>query len=536
MFERHQHARGLVLGTQEMNLREDATQRATQRLFALLFTRPGVASGLTVTFGKDTVTVAPGVALFPDQPGYRAVLVTATQTASLPTRDGTYGVYLNPEAITDREPITITPPQPGQAGYDPTDATPRILYRRRLREAFFSASAIPESVARVIQTGLSVTLRADAPPALLELAVFTVLNGTLAFSDPRPRPEALAVLRGFDQPPKLTPGQVGAQHLDPAIQDALHLAGALVTADRTDATLLATDGTRPLTGTLDLGGHTLTGFGADLDLGGHALSGVTALIRPDGAPITGNVTHLGGRTAEDLIREARATPGTPSAHVRTYAVASTLPLDDAHPTPTTVKVGLPSDLPSGARHVTFTGDGSLAGFTNTAATFSPLVRSTELPATALSYGGVAEGPGVTEEAFTVTQPTGLLGANAAFYVSCVRVYTESGQRRYQKTLQRLVIGAPQASIVDSLTGTLDLTDQMPSAEPINVTPDGTLTWGGRASGVTGNSGQPSTWVRGHTYSRANGRSVYLARGQLVVTGTLTVTTQDAVPTLAAAYA
>ena len=484
MQERNQHARAQPMNLAELDAREDAAERNYNRLLAVIYQGPGVAYGLEVTVDGSAVRVSPGVALYGAAPALVPVFVGAERVTALPSSDGDYGLYLRGDARVDREPITITPPQQGQPGYDRNDALPRTLYRRTMREAFFSATDLPARSGTVRQPGLVLAYRAERVDGWLELAVLSVRGGALVAFNDAPETRLIAHTRG-DHGAEVAYGAVGLHQLASEVAELLARIGEEVTPGQAPA-LLAVDGSRALTGDLDLGGHALTNIGHDVSLGGNALLSVGAITPAGGVEVFEiNVERVGGLTARELVAEARAGVTHGSAWTRFYAVNKVINLGPGQE-PGVLRGSWPADLPEGKRLARFFGEGQVVPTSGDTLTFAPNLRESALPPVPLWRVG-AEDAG---ERYAVGD---VIGLPTGFYASVLRLYEEDGAHRYVQSLQRVLPLQGAATLVDSVQGTLAVGEEPPKTLSLRFV-GSSVYWQERAQALTGEASL--TWVDG----------------------------------------
>jgi hypothetical protein len=478
---------GVTINRTELNRREFLRHTEDAGLLVSLFTNTGVVYGLAPSVQANvlTVTVGAAVALFSDQ--LRLIEVVAQQIVTVPDQNDTYNIYLRADASVLIDPVVIGAP-------------PATVYQRRAALAY-----APNGLAAgtgLIETPGIVVLQADQVPGAVYMQIGRVIRsgGTLQV-DGNFYPVS-AALRGGSTGSG-TPVSIAETDLDTALRSKI-------------ATFLTADGTKALTGSQDVGGHSL--------LSVASITGVGS------APVDMNVTELGGKTLAEIQAMIGTGGSAPGQTFAPYTFQGVIPLSSSLPAPRAVTGSLPAgSIVAGKTYaLAFDGEGSLTSRAGLVLTFNPNIRlGTEYSAAWLQITG----------SVIVGDIRGISGNLGSFFVSLLSVVSDTETKL---TLQKVTPSgtAVNITVFDSETLTKLAADPLPAPLSLTVS-SGQLVWGGRPTGVmvsaTGDPSDPtvtvlSTWVQGTRISRADASGITLQTASLAVVGTgLLVQSDTAIP-------
>lgn len=536
---------GTTVNLAELNLREGAQERNLRTLLGAVFSSPGVAYGLMVSASNGNAVVAAGMAVVTRSGGFEVIDVPTPQTLTVPQANGSYSVYLDSDALVRLEPFI-------------KNGTP---YYRRTATTAYAPSGLPADQGVIVTAGLKVLTSGGAVPSTwVLLGTLSRSGGVLTANEFMP---AYAALRGSAE---VDTG--GAVDYDRTIYLA-DLGGDV--RDILDRALLK-DGSRAATGHLNMGGYKvnavseitpavagqpiaanvtqlqgktaaqiitearagLESTGGSLDastLGGKTSAQIITDARAGMAPATNiNAATLGGKTAAQIIADAQSgmSSGTPTAQpsISLYSVNFSQTLGTGSlMAPRVVKTNLPNGAVAAGKYYApmFSGQGDYLGANGLELSFMPNVTYGETVVAPWQTGGIQPLVGTT---------LGVSGSSGAFYASLV---TRISPTEAKHTLQKVVPGATSTvTVIDSVTVTLTADQITPAPVPLGVV-GSVLMWADRNSGVavtsSGHESDPnssvlSSWVRGFSFVDAAPDGIRFKRGYVAVKGDIALIQTD----------
>lgn len=485
------HPAGVTLNRSEMDARESVARTNFTELLTALYATSGVASGLNLAVSGATVVVSDGLGVVELDGSLRLVRVPSMQTLAVPSDDGLYDVWLNADAWVRLEPYVVG----------------GVTQFKREGALAYAPDGLPADQGEIVNPGVTI-----GPQAIATLSVGNLLLGTVNRQGSAVTVEAFtptpAALRNTLADETGNLALIGLDDLDAALRTVLD-------------SMLLKDGTRPMTGGLDMSGEPILNVGA--------------ISAPSG-DIDASVMRLGGKTKAELLTEFLAevpsggSGGSTPAVQYLYGVTHTQILGGGtFMAPRNVTAQLPDVLnPLKAYATFFSGEGELLSRAARVLTFIPAVR---LGAPIIAPWQAGTGTVV------LGSVRGVSGTNGAYYGSTV---IRVSPTEVKHALQKVIPGdSPQVTTFDNVTLAVTATDLTPAPYALAVS-GGTLMWGTRNTGVSvaanGDPAQPdvavlSDWVRGFLLTDSSNEGVTIRRGTQAVNGSVLLAETTNLPVL-----